>query len=56
VARDLVTDPQTSGGLLVSCAPDSVDAVLACFAHGGFPDAAVVGRMAAGAPGLSVRA
>jgi len=56
VARDLVTDPQTSGGLLVSCAPDTVDAVLACFRDGGFPDAAVVGRMAAGAPGLSVTA
>jgi selenide,water dikinase len=56
VARDLVTDPQTSGGLLVSCAPDSVDAVLACFRDGGFPDAAVVGRMAAGTPGLSVTA
>jgi selenide,water dikinase len=53
-ARDLVTDPQTSGGLLVSCAPDAVDAVLACFRDGGFADAAVVGRMAAGQPGLSV--
>ena len=56
VARDLVTDPQTSGGLLVSCAPDAVDAVLACFRDGGFADAAVVGRMAAGAPGLVVSA
>ena len=28
VARDLLTDPQTSGGLLVSCAPESVDALV----------------------------
>ncbi len=32
IDRDLLTDPQTSGGLLVSCSPDSVDAVLTCFA------------------------
>jgi selenide,water dikinase len=56
VARDLVTDPQTSGGLLVSCRPDTVDAVLACFRDGGFPEAAVVGRMVAGSPGLSIAA
>jgi selenide,water dikinase len=56
LARDLLSDPQTSGGLLVSCSPDSVDAVLACFAEGGFGDAAVIGRMAAGAPGLDVLA
>ena len=29
--RALLTDPQTSGGLLVACAPDAVDAVLAIF-------------------------
>ena len=28
VERALLTDPQTSGGLLVACAPDAVDAVL----------------------------
>ena len=54
VARDLVTDPQTSGGLLVSCAPDAVDAVLACFREGGFAEAAVIGRMTTGPAGLHV--
>jgi selenide,water dikinase len=49
IARDLLCDPQTSGGLLVACAPDAVDAVLACFREGGFDDVAVVGRMLAGA-------
>jgi len=56
VARALLTDPQTSGGLLVSCRPDSVDAVLACFRDGGFADAAVIGRLVDGAPALAVAA
>jgi len=46
--RVLLTDPQTSGGLLVSCDPDSVDEVLALFAREGFAHAAVIGRMEAG--------
>jgi len=46
--RVLLTDPQTSGGLLVSCDPDSVDEVLALFAREGFGHAAVIGRMEAG--------
>jgi len=55
VARDLLTDPQTSGGLLVSCEPRAVDAVLQLFQRDGFPRAAVVGRVDAGAPRLNVR-
>ena len=56
LARDLLTDPQTSGGLLVSCSPDAVDEVLACFRDGGFDAAAVIGRMVDGTPGLQVDA
>ena len=41
----LLTDPQTSGGLLVSCDPGSVAEVLALFAREGFEAAAVIGRM-----------
>jgi len=52
--RVLLTDPQTSGGLLVSCEPGSVDEVLALFAREGFGDAAVIGRMTAGAPRVKV--
>ena len=52
--RALLTDPQTSGGLLVSCDPASSDAVLALFAREGFGDAAVIGRMEAGAAGVTV--
>ncbi len=54
--RALLTDPQTSGGLLVACDPASVDEVLALFAREGFADAAVVGRVEAGAAGVTVRA
>ncbi len=54
--RALLTDPQTSGGLLVSCTPDSVDAVLAVFRRHGFENAAVVGEVAAAeVPRLVVR-
>jgi selenide,water dikinase len=45
----LLTDPQTSGGLLVSCDEGSVEEVLALFRREGFGDAAVIGRMAEGA-------
>ena len=50
----LLTDPQTSGGLLVACAPDTVDEVLALFAREGFAHAAVIGEMAPGKAGVSV--
>ncbi len=56
VAQDLLSDPQTSGGLLVSCAPDTVDQVLALFHAEGFEAARVIGRMEAGATGLRVNA
>ncbi|MDP1534596.1 MAG: selenide, water dikinase SelD, partial [Rubrivivax sp.] len=41
----LLTDPQTSGGLLVSCSADAVDAVLAVFHRHGFDDAAEIGEV-----------
>ena len=43
----LLTDPQTSGGLLVSCEPAALDAVLAIFRRHGFEGAAVIGDVAA---------
>jgi selenide, water dikinase len=50
--RDLLTDPQTSGGLLIAVAPDVADQVLALARADGFERAAVVGRLAAGVPGV----
>ena len=52
--RDLLSDPQTSGGLLVSCRPETADAVLQTFRTAGFEQAAVIGRIEAGAAGLRV--
>jgi selenide, water dikinase len=54
VARSLLTDPQTSGGLLVSCAPEAVDEVLAIFRADGFDQAAVIGEMVDGASRVEV--
>ncbi|WP_206995288.1 selenide, water dikinase SelD [Trinickia mobilis] len=54
IAQALLTDPQTSGGLLVSCGAGSVPAVLDCLRSGGFDQAAVVGSMADGAPRVVV--
>jgi len=52
--RALLTDPQTSGGLLVACTPESVPQVQAVFARHGFERAAVVGAVAEGAAGTLV--
>jgi selenide,water dikinase len=54
--HSLLTDPQTSGGLLVSCDPASVDEVLDLFRREGFGEAAVIGRMAAGDARVTVLA
>ena len=51
----LLTDPQTSGGLLVSCDPGSVAEVLALFAREGFGSAAVIGQMHEGAARVEVQ-
>ena len=48
--RDLLTDPQTSGGLLIAVAPEHAQAVLDLVRGEGFGHAAVVGRMADGPP------
>jgi len=52
----LLSDPQTSGGLLVACRPDTVNAVLDTFRQQGFDHAAVVGQIQAGPAELVVRA
>jgi selenide,water dikinase len=53
--RKLLTDPQTSGGLLVSCAADAVESVLKEFRSRGFAEAAVIGEVAAGEARLAIR-
>jgi len=56
VQQMLLTDPQTSGGLLVSCDAGAVDEVLALFRREGFADAAVIGEMATGPAKVEVAA
>ena len=51
----LLTDPQTSGGLLVSCTPDAVEQVLDVFRREGFAEARVIGRMAPWSSGARLR-
>ena len=53
--RALLTDPQTSGGLLVACAPEALAEVLAIFRREGFAAAADIGAIASGAPRVAVR-
>jgi selenide,water dikinase len=56
VQQMLLTDPQTSGGLLVSCDASAVEEVLALFRREGFAHAAVIGEMAAGPAKVEVTA
>jgi selenide,water dikinase len=53
--RDLLTDPQTSGGLLIAVAPEAAEDVLALVRERGFSGAAVVGRLTAGPAEIRVR-
>lgn len=46
--QKMVTDPQTSGGLLVACAPEAAESVLTIFREQGFPEAAVIGELVPG--------
>ena len=52
--RTLLTDPQTSGGLLVSCSPDSVTEVLSVFLQQGFSHVSVIGEIGEGMPEIRV--
>jgi selenide, water dikinase len=52
--RKLLTDPQTSGGLLVACSPDTEVAVLSEFKKRGFAEARVIGSLGAGPAKVSV--
>jgi selenide,water dikinase len=55
LVRTIVTDPQTSGGLLVACAPQAVGAVLDVFRREGFERAADIGEIVAGPSRVTVR-
>ncbi|MDP5239763.1 selenide, water dikinase SelD [Uliginosibacterium sp. 31-16] len=52
--QTLLTDPQTSGGLLVSCTPSVAGDVLRLFRDNGFGAASVIGELMPGTPGITV--
>jgi selenide, water dikinase len=54
--RHLLTDPQTSGGLLVTCSADRADAILARVRAAGYPAAARIGRIEPGPARIRVAA
>nr|HIL77206.1 selenide, water dikinase SelD [Rhodospirillales bacterium] len=52
--KNILMDPQTSGGLLVSCPPEAVDTVLKTFHDSGFDYASVIGSLSDGEAKVSV--
>jgi selenide,water dikinase len=54
--RHLLTDPQTSGGLLVSCEPAQAQAILQTIQAEGYPEASIIGRAEAGTSVMRVEA
>ena len=52
--RHLLTDPQTSGGLLIACAPERADAIARSIREAGYPAAQVIGDAKSGPAGVEV--
>lgn len=52
--RHLLTDPQTSGGLLVACAADAAEELLARIVAAGYPSARRIGQVHDGAPRVRI--
>jgi selenide,water dikinase len=52
--RHLLTDPQTSGGLLVSCVPERAEQIVQIIVAAGNFVARVIGRTEAGMPNVRV--
>jgi selenide,water dikinase len=48
--RTLLTDPQTSGGLLIACAPERADEICASIREAGYSLARIIGEVRDGAP------
>ena len=52
--QSVLTDPQTSGGLLVACGPEATSNVRSIFARLGFAQAGIIGEMTSGGPRVLV--
>jgi selenide, water dikinase len=53
---DLLFDPQTSGGLLISLSPENAERLVAALHEAGEPEAAVIGEFRAGQGRIEVKA
>ncbi len=56
VQIDLLTDPQTSGGLLIACAEENVAEIISYLHNEGFAHANCIGHFVEGEPGVEVSA
>jgi selenide,water dikinase len=56
IARDLLTDPQTSGGLLVAVPPAAAPDILALIHDEGFAAAAIIGQVHGGEGRVTIQA
>ena len=54
--RDILTDPQTSGGLLIACDPQLTAEVLRTITDAGYPHARLIGHAQLGVPSIAVQA
>jgi selenide,water dikinase len=52
--RHLLTDPQTSGGLLIACAAERADEIRRMIVAAGYPHASIIGHVVSGAPRIEV--
>ncbi len=52
--QHLLTDPQTSGGLLIACAPEATERIRGRIVAAGYPMASIIGRAEAGKPGIRI--
>lgn len=52
--RHLLTDPQTSGGLLIACDASAADGLVAEIVEAGYPAARTIGTLEAGSPAVRV--
>jgi selenide,water dikinase len=52
--RHLLTDPQTSGGLLIACKPERAEDIARTVREAGYPAARIIGQAEAGAAAVTV--
>lgn len=53
-ARLLLTDPQTSGGLLIACAPERAEDLRNSIETAGYPNARIIGAVRTGEPRINI--